>query len=219
MTPWRPLLRSVPAPAGAENSEGVADDAADAALVDQIRRDQPNAAAPFYKRVRPQVDRTIRRLLGPRDVDHQDLAQTAVMELVTGIKRFRGECGLDGWVATVTAHVVWKHLRRRRTERLIFADALLANDVPGKATSGQDAEARDLLGKIVLQLRQMDDRRSWVFALHDVLGFELREVAEILNISESAAQSRLVRGRTELHARVKADPELAGLLSGWEENS
>jgi hypothetical protein len=40
------------------------------------------AVAPaFHDRVRPAIDRTLVRLLGRRDVDHDDLAQRALIEL------------------------------------------------------------------------------------------------------------------------------------------
>ena len=91
----------------------------DHALVSAARAGDTSVSSALCNRLWPQVDRTIRKLLGRRDTDHEDLSQLALFELVRTIDRYRGDCSLDTWAQTVTAHVVFKYIRRRRTERRI----------------------------------------------------------------------------------------------------
>jgi RNA polymerase sigma factor (sigma-70 family) len=102
----------------------------DHALISGARAGDSAVASALCNRLWPQVDRTIRKLLGRRDTDHEDLSQLALFEIVRTIDRYRGDCSLDTWAQTVTAHVVFKYIRRRRTERRIFADALAEEDMP-----------------------------------------------------------------------------------------
>src|ERR1700722_14882498 len=67
----------------------------DTELLGALRRGDPSAATALHDRVRPLVDRTVRRLLGPTDVDREDVAQLAMIELVYTIDRYRGDCSLD----------------------------------------------------------------------------------------------------------------------------
>ena len=185
----------------------------DDVLMEALRSGAEEMASALCRRVMPQVERTIRRLAGAADPDREDLAQLALMELVSGIGRYRGECSLDTWAQTITAHVVFKHIRRRQLERRIFSH-LLADDV-GTATpvvTESWSVMRQLLARIGAHLDLINEERAWAFVLHDLLGYDLREVAEMTKTSVMAAQSRLSRGRRELHERIAADADLVHLL-------
>ena len=189
----------------------------DSELLTAMRASDPSAATAFHDRVRPQVDRTIARLLGRHDADHEDLAQLAMIELVYTIERYRGDCSLDAWTSTVTAHVVYKQIRRRQTERRVF-DAIDPEDLVARAPlhGERDAVARSVVARVRAHLDGMDANKAWTFLLHDVCGYDLKEIAHITSASVAAAQARLVRGRREIHERIAADPELAGRLDAVE---
>lgn len=193
----------------------------DAELLAALRAGDAGAATALHDRARPQVDRTIRRLLGAGDVDHDDVAQQAMIELVSTIDRYRGECSLDSWTSTITAHAIYKHIRRRRTERRIFSalDADLLADTRSSSKTSREAIARNLMTRVRVHLDAIDESKAWAFVLHDVCGYDLREIARITGVTVAAAQTRLVRGRREVHERIASDPELADLLDTIGEES
>jgi RNA polymerase sigma-70 factor (ECF subfamily) len=211
----RPTLTLVP-------PEGLAADPgpqrSDVQLLAGLRRGDPQMAADFYWRVRPVVGRTVRRLLGRLDQDGEDIAQLTMIQLIEALPRYRGDCPLDAWVSAVSANVVYKHIRRRRLERSLFASPIAddggTSDIPHPAAPGAAIAARELMSRIGRHLGAMNADRAWAFLLHDVCGYSLEEIGEICQISAAAAQSRLVRGRRELHDRIAADPTLAELLDG-----
>jgi RNA polymerase sigma factor (sigma-70 family) len=155
----------------------------------------------------------VRRLLGRLDDDGPDLVQNALIELVYAIDRFPGECGLDHWVSTVTAHLVYKHIRRRRLERRLFS-RLLADDCDmlELAAPLTSPVPRVVAARVLEILDGISEKLAWAFVLHDVCGYNLREIADIMQTTVAATQSRLVRGRKELHRRIAALPDLAELL-------
>jgi RNA polymerase sigma-70 factor, ECF subfamily len=183
----------------------------DAQLLAALRRGDATAAASVHDRVRRPIDRTLVRLLGTGDVDREDLAQLAFIELVTTIDRFRGDCSLDAWVSVLTARIVYKHLRRRTLERRLFGE--LEIDLPSaRHDARREAALRSLVARVREHLVALEPNKAWSFVLHDVCGYDLREIGEITGASLAAAQTRLTRGRRELHARLAADPELADWL-------
>jgi RNA polymerase sigma-70 factor (ECF subfamily) len=188
----------------------------DHALLAAIRAGDESVAAALCNRLWPQVDRTIRRLLGRFDADREDLAQISLIEIVNTIGRYRGECSLDRWAQTVTAHVVFKHLRRRNIERRLFSELLSDDGHPAPIQIERISLTRQLLARVAEHLDGMNTPRVWAFLLHDVMGFDLQEIAEMTGTSVSAAQSRLSRGRRELHDHIAHDPELLDLIRKGE---
>jgi len=188
----------------------------DARLVAAVRSGNSAMAGPFYDRTRGMVARTVQRLLGASDSDFDDLVQVALIELLRSLDRYRGECSLDTWTATISANVVYKHIRRRGLERHIFARELAPEDVP--QTAHQRPVLRGMVERVMHHLAQMAHERAWTFLLHDVHGYSLEEVAGITGATVAAAQSRLVRGRREVHERIASDPDLAGGLDAREDS-
>ncbi len=181
-------------------------------LVAAVRAGDGEAAAAFYGRLRPRLEATVLRLLGRRDTEHEDFLQHALVEIVRSLARYRGECSLEGWAIAITARIVYKRLRQRSRDRRVFAHDSLDDGPSPASSSDRIAIARDLCSRIRRHLDAIDEDKAWAFLLHDVCGFDLREISEITGASVSAAQTRLVRGRRELHERMARDPELAAEL-------
>lgn len=182
----------------------------DTEILAAVRRGEPSAATALYHRARPQVERTLLRILGRRDREHEDFVQLALIALVQSIPRFRGECALDTWTSRVTARTVWKQLRRRSSDRRVFdTDATAAGVATTAGDTSRDVAARSLARRVRRHLDAMDPAKAWTVVLHDVCGHDLREIAEITGCSVVAAQTRLSRGRIELHQRIESDPDLA----------
>jgi RNA polymerase sigma-70 factor (ECF subfamily) len=201
-----------PASGSRPSDPSVTPDLDDSEILEACRLGDISAAGALHARVRPVVDATIARLLGRKDSRSEDLAQIAMTELVLSLGRFRGECSLDTWTRRVTAHTVYKELRRRKVEHRVFAPTQ-SDDPSIHGNNPLDAlEARDALRRVREHLDAIDGAKAWTLVLHDIGGYDLKEIAEITSTSVAAAQSRLVRGRADLQKRIEADPELSDLL-------
>lgn len=190
----------------------------DAQLLAAVQSGDEHAASELHDRLRPRVDTTIRVLLGPGHTEHDDLAQQSLIELVLSLHRFRGECSLETWAATITARAVFKFLRRRTTERKIFQQSMEEADVESSSPASlkRQVMARNLADRIRRHLGDIDPAKAEAYLLHDVCGFDAREIAGIAGISEAAAHARIGRGRRELREKLSADPDLRDALVDME---
>ena len=205
MTDSTPRLQIVKSGEPGPNSAAPLDDAR---LVAALRAGNSRVAGAFYDRTSPVVRKTVHRLLGSSDVDFDDLVQVAMIEIL---------CSLDTWASTISANLVYKHIRRRGLERTIFSRELVPEDAPRSLR--QRPVLRAMVERVMHYLQQISHDRAWAFLLHDVHGYSLDEIAAITGTTVAAAQSRLVRGRRELHAYIAKDPDLAGGLDALEEQS
>lgn len=209
-------LRLVGKPEAAPSSSArVASALDDAELLTAMVNGDPEAAAALHDRLRPRVLSTVRRLLGGNDPDLEDCVQNTFVEIVRSIDRYRGECPLEHWAARIAAYVVYKQIRRRRVERKIFEKRANGevgdSDRPEPVNAAQRLVARDLISRVRSTLERLDQDKVYAFLLHDVVGFDLAEIAEITGVTVAAAQKRLFRGRRDIHAELANDPELSAL--------
>ena len=206
----RPLLTVVAAPAATPTA--VSDDE----LVDGFARGEAGLGAELCKRLMRVVDATLYRVLGGRDVDHEDLVQASFEQIVRSLSqgKFARECSLSTWAAAITCNVALHAIRRRRTERKIFDDALGDEHLSYKLTSDADPErqltSRRELERVRLHLSQMSEKLARALLLSDVLGCTQAEVAGLMDVTVAAAQARLFRGRQELAARLARERDKAG---------
>jgi RNA polymerase sigma-70 factor (ECF subfamily) len=183
----------------------------DEALVAAIRAGSKAAGAMLYDRAHPIVDRVLRRILGGGDRDHEDVAQRVMLELLRSVPNLRNDGSLDGFVARVTAHTAYKHLRRRKTENRLFETHEEAGDDMPSPTPAPErlTMLRAFVARVRGHLEALGPEKSWTLLLHHVDGRPMKDIARMMGISLAAAQARLFRARRELLARLLADPELS----------
>jgi RNA polymerase sigma-70 factor, ECF subfamily len=179
----------------------------DDALIDALVSGDIRAARELYDRLISVVHATLRRLMGGRMCDHEDLVQVTFEQIVSTLVRgrFSRGCSLPTWASSIAAHVAFNALRARRRSRAVFDPVELWDvaDRPAVGNAERDASARQQIRAVQTHLAAMSPKKAMVLVLHDVLGHDLTEVSVMLGVSVSAAQSRLVRGRRELLGRLK----------------
>ena len=190
----------------------------DAALIEAVAAGDASRAMVLYDRLRPVVSRTIRRL-SPRSLEHEDLVQQAFMELVISLRTRPQIRSLDAWASTIAARAVYQRLRRARLEERFAAVTPASEEDSVLERVGAPADGpllttlrRQALRRVAVVLSKLNQSRVQVFVLHDVHGFELKEIADILGITLANAQSRLVRGRSDVHVALEAEPELLAAM-------
>ncbi len=200
----RPRLRAVQG-GGSPAEAPVSDEQ----LIDAVQRGDSRVADELYRRLAGVVDRTLYKILGRREPDHDDIVQSAFEQVVLTLARqqFAGACSLETWAARVAGHVGLNALRSRRRERRWIdrsteGDAATPEHPLVRQDSEKALEARSRLDQVRRHLAAMKPEQAETVFLHDALGHDLAEIAMMTGASVAATQSRLVRGRKELFKRI-----------------
>ncbi len=155
--------------------------------------------------------------------DAEDLVQETLLAAWRGLDQFSGQSSIRAWLHRIATNRCIDALRagRRRPQPMTelpqpsrvsdpiwlepYPDALLdgiADDAPGPDARYEAKEATALA--FVAGLQHLPAHQRAVLVLRDVLGFRAGEVAEILDTTETAANSLLRRARTALGGRLPA---------------
>jgi RNA polymerase sigma-70 factor (ECF subfamily) len=157
----------------------------------------------------------LRRLVGRRDPDYEDLVQSTLAQVLTTLdrKQFRGECAPGGWAAVIARKVAVDLIRSRSRERALFLregagdlDVVEAGRVDLRSGPEHLTSVQEEFSRVRDALLALPPQKADVVVLHDLLGHDLTSVARQMRISLAAAQSRLVRGRREILARTRLTP-------------
>jgi RNA polymerase sigma-70 factor (ECF subfamily) len=200
----RPFLRAIPGGAKASGAPAYTD----TELFEGIASGDERIARELYQRLLPSVEAALYRVLGRREHDHEDLVQSSFEQIVITLsqRRYAQACSLNTWASTIAAHIALKSLRSRYRQRNVFDARIGSDEVAEFAVGREDVERtvseRRELERLRLRLSELPPAQAEAVVLHDLMGHPLAEIASITGASVAAAQSRLVRGRKELMARL-----------------
>jgi RNA polymerase sigma-70 factor (ECF subfamily) len=133
----------------------------------------------------------------------EDLTQEAFLQLFRKIHTFRGESRFSTWLHRLTVNVVFARLRKKRHPE-ISLDATVEPDEedskPLMELGGLDLRLSGVLDHVNLSqaIQQLPDGYKQMFLLHDVEGYDHKEIAEVLGCSVGNSKSQLFKARVRL---------------------
>jgi RNA polymerase sigma-70 factor (ECF subfamily) len=150
-----------------------------------------------YRAHMPRIFNLARRMAGPDAAE--ELTQDVFVRAWQKLALFRGESSFATWLHRLAVNVIIERFRTLGTARERFlSDSEAVLDVaPAVRTKHLDL-SMDLQAAIA----QLPDGARTVFVLHDVEGFEHREIAAMLQISDGTSKSQLHKARMRLRGEL-----------------
>jgi RNA polymerase sigma-70 factor (ECF subfamily) len=183
------------------------------ALVRGLKERHPLAAAQFYDRYAPEVQRILTRVLGV-DRDLSDLLQEVFARALSQIDKLEHPERLRAWLSSVAVFTARGHIRRRKRQRwlLFFAP----EDVPDVRASEPEHELQRAVRAVYVVLERLPTEERIAFALRFFEQLELQEVADACQVSLATIKRRLASAGERFTSIAGDVPELRAWLEERE---
>jgi RNA polymerase sigma-70 factor (ECF subfamily) len=160
----------------------------DLSLVRRVIDGDERAFRILYGRHTPRLKMLVRRLLGRRQLDTEDVLQETWLAACRSLHQYRGDAKLSTWLTSIAVRATYASLTRRLDD-----DATLYEEI-APARAEYTGDAIDL----ERALDELPDRQRLVVVLHDVEGFTHEEIAEQLGMAAGTSKAALSRARRTL---------------------
>ena len=166
-------------------------------IIQSCKRKERKAQRVLVDRFAPFLLAICQRYLHTRE-DAKDVLQEALISIFRNLDNFQGQEGqFKAWMTKITVNAALMKLRKASRIKEIYPGEMPPR--PGYQMQVID----ELNAQDVLRLLQyLPESSRQVFNLYVIDGFKHREIAEMLNITESSSRTALSRARSQLQSLI-----------------
>lgn len=178
----------------------------DLTLVDAARRRDAGACELLYRRHCPTIHTYALRCAHGRHHLADEITQETFVRAFRALDGFDGRSTFRTWLFSIAINVTRTIMKRAGTETARHAPENAAVDVPAPPATTADAWSAQ---HVRHALAQLPEGYRDALVMHDVLGMEHQEIAQLKECSVGASKSQLHKARARLRAlllpRLKGD--------------
>lgn len=135
----------------------------------------------------------------PNHTEAEDNLQDAFMTIFAKVGQFKDKGSFEGWMKRITVNTVLQKYRKQKVfnikeeaniEQPNDDDVVLESEVP--------------LKYLLQIIQELPDRYRLVFSMYVLDGYQHKEIAKMLGISDGTSKSNLARARGILKKKVEA---------------
>ena len=181
------------------------------ALLEGLHAGEPWAKAALFERYGPQVQRVLRKILGPQPrLEMPDVIHDVFVQALASVDQLREAAAISAWMYAITTRTAFRLLRAQRARRwLQFWEPA---ELPEVSCPEVDLELLEAYRRTYAVLDRMPAGERVVFALRYIEGMELTPLALACDVSLATVKRRLGRAEQRFAAAARRDEVLRGWL-------
>jgi RNA polymerase sigma-70 factor (ECF subfamily) len=167
-------------------------------LVARCQAGDVDAFAELYRHHAPRIFALTCRMSGSPETG-EDLLQEVFLQAHRKIRGFKGDSTIGTWLYRLAINLCLDFVRSRQVKMGKATDSL---DREGAAAPGAAHDSPVERIDLERAIRQLPPGCREAFVLHDIEGYEHREIAQMLGIAEGTSKSQVFKARLKLRSAL-----------------
>ncbi len=169
-----------------------------AKLIDEALKGSQQAMYRLYKLYVQAMYNTCIRMV-PNQYDAEDIIQESFVKAFNNLHSFRGDSSFGSWLKRIVINQSITFLRKKKQDFLEVDCLELPSDEDEDITSGINPTM------IHDSIKTLPKKARVVLNLYLLEGYRHKEIAKILNITESTSKSQYLRAKQLLREKLKKE--------------
>jgi RNA polymerase sigma-70 factor, ECF subfamily len=174
----------------------------DADLIKRAQQGDSDAFATLFHSHKSRIYSLCLRMTN-NTAEAEDLAQDAFLQVFRKLSSFRGDSALSTWLYRIAVNTVLMHFRRKTPCR-ISLDEPIRNQDDTKSVRREygtrDGRLDSVVSRVALTraISELPEGYRAIFLLHEVEGYQHREIAKLLGCSVGNSKSQLHKAKLRI---------------------
>ena len=134
----------------------------------------------------------------------EDLTQEAFLQVFHKVGTFRGDSAFSTWLYRIAVNTVLMRRRRHKSSPMLSVDEPVSSDSPSLRCElgNRDPNLSGAIDRISLHraIQALPSGYRKIFGLHEVYGYQHREIAELLHCSINTSKSQLHHAKRKMRS-------------------
>ena len=183
----------------------------DSALIGRAQQGDSDAFATLFHTHKTRIYSLCFRMTN-NATEAEDLAQDAFLQVFRKLASFRGDSALSTWLHRIAVNTVLMHFRRKAPGGVSLDEPYTSHTdaKPARREYGtRDGRLETSVTRVALNraISELPENYRAIFLLHEVEGYQHREIAELLGCSVGNSKSRLHKAKLQIRDFLVSTPE------------
>ena len=172
-------------------------------MIEGCRKGEEKAFREIYRLYSKAMFNLSLRITGDR-ADAEDVLQEAFINAFRKIDSFEGRSSFGAWLKRIVINAAVTHVKTKR-DFLPDPEERVPENEPGEAWSQETKSIETEVERIKNGIKKLPDGYRVVLSLYLLEGYDHKEIARILGISESTSKTQYIRAKKKLRTLLNEE--------------